>query len=225
MTSWTDVLSPLILLASALASVSVLMWAVLGSNWQALKDHSMAQHLLAGSVLVMTLMWAGSASVRPGLEFSLLGLTAVVLMMGIRLALVAGFLAQVLSLVMAGWLDQQWSWSLLGYDYLLHTALPMLFSYGFYRWVYLRLSHNPFIYILVAGFFNAGLTHALADLMQGGVLWGLSVYSLEQIWHDYWRYLPLMMFPEGVVNGMFIAGMVVFHPLWLSTFDEESYFH
>ena len=29
------------------------------------------------------------------------------------------------------------------------------------------------------------------------------------------------MFPEGVVNGMFITGMVVFHSRWLSTFDDE----
>jgi len=33
------------------------------------------------------------------------------------------------------------------------------------------------------------------------------------------------MFPEGVVNGMFITGMVVYHSRWLSTFDEDSYFN
>ena len=56
-------------------------------------------------------------------------------------------------------------------------------------------------------------------------LWQLDVYTLDKVWHNYLRYLPLMMFPEGVINGMFITGMVVFNSRWLSTFDEDSYFN
>jgi len=116
-------------------------------------------------------------------------------------------------------------WGALGYSYLLSGVLPVLFSYGFYLLVYNRLRHNPFVYILVAGFINAGFTHAFSDLLQGAGLWLLGVHSPDSIWHDYLRYLPMMMFPEGVVNGMFITGMVVFHSRWMSTFDEDSYFN
>ncbi|GGY37088.1 membrane protein [Bacterioplanes sanyensis] len=224
MTPWYDTIPTLVQILTAVSGLAVAAWALLGSNWQALREHSTAQHLFAGSVLVMATMWAGSAGVRPGLDFYLLGYTAAVLMMGLRLALVAGLLALLLNSIMVAWLQGDAAWPMLGYRYLVQIALPMLFSYGFYRWVYLRMAHNPFIYMLVAGFFNAGFTHAVADLLNGGALWALGVYSAEQIWHDYLRYFPLTMFPEGIVNGMFIAGMVAFHPLWLSTFDEESYF-
>ncbi|ASP37331.1 hypothetical protein CHH28_00925 [Bacterioplanes sanyensis] len=225
MTTWYDALPGWLLILCAVLSVPILVWALRGSNWQAMQQHWMAQHLFAGSVLVMSLMWTGSAGVLPGLEFYLLGYTAVVLMMGIRLALVAALLAQGFSLLMQAWIEGEWVWQLLGYRYLLQTAIPMLFVYGFYRWVYLRLAHNPFVYMLVAGFLNAGFTHAVADILHSLILWSCDLYSWGDIWHNYLRYLPLMMFPEGVINGMFIAGMVAFHPLWLSTFDEDSYFH
>merc|ERR1711879_233022 len=123
-------------------------------------------------------------------------------------------------LVMVGQLE----WQMLGYQLLFGCLLPVAFSFWFYCMVYKRLSHNPFIYILVAGFMNAGMTHAFADVINSASYWLLGVYSLDLIWHDYLRYLPLMMFPEGVVNGMFISWMVVFHSRWLSTFDEDSYF-
>lgn len=208
------------LLLAALLSLAALIPALLTYHWQALRTHRGAQHFFAGSVVALAVLWNMQAGILPGLSFHLMGITALMLLMGWRLALLSTFLVQLL-LVASGKL---W-WGALGYSYLLSSVLPILFSYVFYLLVYTRLTHNPFVYILVAGFLNAGFTHAFSDLIQGFSLWGLGIYPLDLIWHDYLRYLPMMMFPEGVVNGMFISGMVAFHTRWLSTFDEDSYFN
>ncbi|WP_430461352.1 energy-coupling factor ABC transporter permease [Thalassolituus sp. LLYu03] len=205
--------------SSALVALAVLLFAIRTYHWPALRDNRSAQHFFAGSVVALAVLWNMQAGILPGLSFHLMGITAVVLLMGWRLALVVTLLMQVV-LTLTGKL---W-WGALGYSYLLSCVVPVLFSYAFYLVVVQRLRRNPFVYILIAGFINAGLTHAVSDISQSLALWWLNVYTLDLIWHDYLRYLPLMMFPEGVVNGMFISGMVVFHTRWLSTFDEDSYF-
>lgn len=208
-----------LLLLSALLSVLFVGIALRRVNWQALREYRGTQHLFWGSVVVVAVFWYLRAGIQPGIEFHILGYTALMLMMGWPLALLAAFFIQLLMLI-----SGQFVWQELGYQYLFFSVLPVLFSYSFYLLVYRRLTHNPFIYILLAGFFNAALTHAFTDLLRSALLTLLEIYSPQLIWRDYLRYLPLMMFPEGVVNGMFISGMVVFHSRWLSTFDEDSYF-
>lgn len=207
------------LVLCAVVSAVWVGWAAWGSNWSALFSNRSAQHFFFGSSLVMAAFWFMQAGVLPGLSFHILALTAVTLMMGWRLTMVAATLTQ-LGLTLVG----QVEWSMLGYQLLFGCLMPIAFSFWFYCMVYKRLTHNPFIYILVAGFLNAGFTHAFSDLINSASYWLAGSYSLGQIWYDYLRYLPLMMFPEGVVNGMFISGMVAFHSRWLSTFDEDSYF-
>ncbi|MGB1090852.1 MAG: energy-coupling factor ABC transporter permease [Oceanobacter sp.] len=201
-------------------SLVILSYAAWTSPWRALGENRIVQHLFFGSAIVVSLFWSMKAGILDGLSFHVLGLTAVTLMMGWRLALVAAALVQLLLLVFG-----RIEWPMLGYHYLIECALPIGFTFGFYLLVYRRLVHNPFVYILVAGFLNAGFTHAFSDLLQGAVWLVFDIHELKDIWHNYWRYLPLMMFPEGVINGMFISGMVAFHTRWLSTFDEESYFN
>ena len=36
--------------------------------------------------------------------------------------------------------------------------------------------------------------------------------TASEVWLDYLRFLLLMMFPEDVINGMFLAGIVSFRP-------------
>ena len=212
-------LSELALWLALPLALLILVTAVRGINWTALRQRRGAQHFFFGSVVVIALLWSLHAGIRPGLNFHLLGLTSVTLLMGWRLALLAGALAQLL-LMLTGKL---W-WAALPYQFLLSVAVPVLCSYAFWSLVWQRMPHNPFVYILVAGFLNAALAQGITDLAQGLSLWAQGIYSLKIIWHDFLRYLPLMMFPEGVVNGMFITGMVVFHSRWLSTFDDDSYF-
>jgi len=215
-----SVLPAALLWLSALCSALMLFFACRLVNWTAIRTYRGTQHLFWGGVVVVSLFGWMRAGIQPEIEFYILGYTALMLMMGWPLALLAAFCVQLL-MVVSGKLH----WQELGYHYFFLAVLPILFSYGFYWLVGRRMAHNPFVYILVAGFFNAGFTHAFTDIVRSSVLWALEIYPADILWRDYLRYLPLMMFPEGVVNGMFVTGMVAFHSRWLSTFDEDSYFH
>lgn len=188
-------------------------------SWSVFYKHRAAQHFFFGSIVVLFAFSSMSAGILPGMNFHILGYTAITLMMGWRLAFVVSALVEIL-LVFTGAIH----WQDVGINFVLSAALPILFSYCFFQIIYWRLKHNPFIYILLAGFVNAALTQALHAVVLSAWFGWHEVYAWSKIWDDYCRYLPLMMFPEGVVNGMFITGMVVFHPRWLSTFDEDSYF-
>jgi len=201
-------------------ALALLGYVVATVNWAAFSRHSGVQHFFLGSIIVASGFWFMRAGIRPGLDFHILGVTALTLLMGWRLAVLA--LAMVL-VVMAvlGVIDlTAWAMSLL-----LGVAVPVAATYQFFIHVYRRLPHNPFIYILVAGFLNAGFSQVIYTSAVSAWYWWAEGYTLDYIWDDYLRLLPLMMFPEGITNGMFIAGMVSFHPRWLSTFDEDSYFN
>lgn len=160
------------------------------------------------------------AGIKPGLHFHVLGLTAATLLMGWRFSLLAGALVVI---VMAGF--GKIRIAEIGLTYCLVVIIPVLFTYSLYLLIQRHLPQNPFVYILVAGFLNAGLTQAVHALTVSSVYLWDGIYTTKELWLDYLRFLPLMMFPEGIINGMFLAGMVSFNPQWLSTFDEDSYFN
>lgn len=200
-------------------TIGILAWALSGINWQALAERRGLQHVFFASILLCLPLWLLSAGVLPGLHFHLLGLTTLTLLMGWRLALLAGFILQLLLCL----LGKLW-WAAMPYQFLLAVAVPVLFSFLIWWLVARYMPHNPFVYILLAGFVNAGLAQALSSTVQSLALWGLDIYTWDVIWHNFLSYLPMMMFPEGTVNGMFITALVVFHSRWLSTFDADSYF-
>ena len=48
-------------------------------------------------------------------------------------------------------------------------------------------------------------------------------YPLERVAYEYLPFLPLMMLPEGFLNGMLVAILAGFRPHWLCSFDERRY--
>lgn len=211
---------PLYVLFASFGLMLILLgYAIKGVNWRLFRDNSSLQHFFLGSIVVLSLLLSMQAGLLAGLEFHLMGYTALTLLMGWRLALLVG-----VGVGLFGLLFGFVSIDNFAYQYLINCALPVLFSWNWLRFVERNLPKNPFIYIMAATFFNAGLTHAFSDSIKAFNLVAMDVYSLEQVWREYLRYLPLIMFPEGVINGMFITGMVVFGPHWLSSFDEDEYF-
>src|SRR5690554_7016992 len=78
--------------------LGLLGWALYGVNWQVLASNRTAQHVFYGSVLLCLPFWLLSAGILPGLHFHLLGMTALTLVMGWRLALLVGFIVQIITL-------------------------------------------------------------------------------------------------------------------------------
>jgi len=206
------------LLADILA-VLLLIYILFTINWPVLRRRQGTHHFFAGAIIVIAGLWLMRAGIKPGLHFHILGVTALTLLMGWRLALLACAFVLAIMLIAGRLLPED-----MGISFLLGCALPVLITYQFYQQVYRRLPHNPFVYILVAGFLNAGVTQACYAVILSAWYMHIELWSASVVWNDLLTYLPLMMFPEGITNGMFIAGMVSFHPRWLSTFDEDSYF-
>jgi uncharacterized membrane protein len=48
-------------------------------------------------------------------------------------------------------------------------------------------------------------------------------YTFAHISHEYLPFLPLYLFPEGLLNGMMTTALIGLKPDWLKTYDDETY--
>lgn len=209
-----------VLASSSLVWLLTLFWAIRQVHWTNFFANKRLQHIFFAAALFIAILATMRAGVLPALTIHMLAATSVTMMMGWPLALLCMSLAQIIVTV-AGLetLDN------LAMNAVLTAVVPVFISYLFYSQIVKRLPHNPFVFIMVGGFFNGAVTIALTACSMSFALWASESYSFEVIWLNYLSYLPLMMFPEGFLNGMFIAAMVAFQPQWLSCFDEDSYFN
>lgn len=106
---------------------------------------------------------------------------------------------------------------------LITVMVPALVSHGIMLWERRCNFRNFFAYIFFCGFFGAGLSVAAAGTVMCLMLWSSGTYSFDELIHEYLRYLPLFMIPEGFINGTFVTGLMVFHPDRLSTLDQSRY--
>ena len=53
----------------------------------------------------------------------------------------------------------------------------------------------------------------------------LGAYDWTTISDNYMIFLPLLAFPEGLLNGMAVAILVVFKPEWLRVFSDRDYIY
>ncbi|MGE5027613.1 MAG: energy-coupling factor ABC transporter permease [Betaproteobacteria bacterium] len=192
-------------------------WAVRSAPWRTLKDSSRLNLWLGTCVLLMA-VWSIRTGIKPGLNFHLLGATAMTLMFGPQLALIglAIILAAVTLAGMSGW--QEFGWNAL-----VMAALPVAVSYGIYWLTDRKLPNHLFIYIFLNAFLGGALAIAAAGL-GGTLLLQLSgTYLPAYLYHDYLPYFILLAWSEAISTGMAITMMVVYMPQWVSTFDDKRY--
>lgn len=215
----TDDLFPgWLLLVSGLLFLAVLLWAVRHTDWRQLRGNQPLQHCLFGAAVVLGCLWQLRAGLSPGLSIHIFGMTAVTLMLGWKLAVYAGLLALVL-VVITG----HEPLSLFAVNGLITVMVPALVSDAIMRWERCRNFRNFFAYIFFCGFFGAGAAVGAAGLTMVMLLWLTGVYEWPYLVHDYLRYLPLFVLPEGFVNGTVVTGLMVFHPELLTTLDPRRY--
>ncbi|WP_228276828.1 hypothetical protein [Marinobacter sp. JSM 1782161] len=101
--------------------------------------------------------------------------------------------------------------------------MPALVSYEVMLWERRRGFRLFFVYLFFCGFFGAALAFPGSGLLMVLLLWLADVYSWRVLVHEYLRYLPLIMLPEAFVNGVVVAGLMIFHPQRLITLDESRY--
>ncbi len=203
-------------LANVLA-VLLLGHCIRHAPWRRLGDADLLHLWLAGCVGLM-LMWSIKAGIRPGLNFHLLGATLLTLMFGPRLAMVG------LAVVLAGiTLAGAGGWSILGVNFLLMAALPVLFSYAIYSQAHHKLPTHVFVYIFVDAFITAGLAMCLCGLATTMLLALGEVYPAGYLGSNYLPYFILMGWSEAILTGMAVTLMVAFRPKWLTTFSDRLY--
>lgn len=196
----------------------ILVRALRVIDWQALRRDNALQHSLFGAAVVLGFLWQLRAGISPGLAIHVFGITVVTLMLGWALAVVAGLLALVITVITG-----REPLMMFAANGLVTVMVPALVSHGIMLWERKRNFRNFFAYIFFCGFFGAGIAVAAAGLVMCLLLWTSGVYEFHELVHEYIRYLPLFMIPEGFVNGTLVTGLMVFHPDRLTTLDQRRY--
>lgn len=194
------------------------LWALFRVSWIELLADNRRQHLLFGSMFLLAVLWLVRRDFDNGLTFHFIGLTAVTLLLNWQLAIIAGTLAQ-LGMVVIGWDDS----AVLGANGILRVLLPvavtLLISQGLERFK----PSNLFMYIFISGFFAAGVSAVVTILAGMGMLTWSGELVMPAPLLEVFGYLLLVAFPEAFINGTVVAGLVVFYPDWVDTFDSDRY--
>ncbi len=204
--------------AAGLLLAPVLAQAARRAPWRALHANRL-ERVYAGALVAVLLLWSFQAGVRPGLDFHFLGVTVLTLMFGWSLATLGTAVVGV-ALCAAG---RGGDWEALPLAILLGGALPAALSHAVQRFVTTRLPHNPFVYIFLCGFVGAILAAGAMVAAQVALLAAANAYPFARIAGEYLPFLPLYLFPEGVLNGMLTTVLIGLRPGWLKTFDENTY--
>ena len=196
----------------------ILVRAVRSIDWPALRKDNALQHSFFGAAVVLGFVWQLRAGISPGLAIHIFGITVITLMLGWALAVLAGLLALVITVITG-----REPLIMFAANGLITVMVPAIVSHGIMLWERRRDFRNFFAYIFFCGFFGAGISVAAAGGVMCLMLWSCGVYTFDQLVHEYIRYLPLFMIPEGFVNGTFVTGLMVFHPDRLTTLDQRRY--
>jgi len=205
-------------LMTAVLFVLILVAALRSIDWQALRKDQALQHSFFGAAVVLGFLWQLRAGISPGLAIHIFGLTVITLMLGWGLAVLSGLLALVITVILGK--EPPIMYAANG---LITVMIPALVTHAIMRWERRRNFRNFFAYIFFCGFFGAGIAVAIAGLSMCLLLWTSGTYDFDELVHEYIRYLPLFMLPEGFINGVFVTGLMVFHPDRLTTLDQRRY--
>ena len=145
-------------------------------------------------------------------------LTALALTLGLRWSIIAATLA-LLGVTALGY-EQ---WQMLGINGLLGIVIPIGITHLIYNLSFHRLPRNLFLYIFVCGFFPGALMIALKMFLLGGYYTLDGTYDWITVKDNFLVLIPLMLFPEGMLNGMTMTLLVIYKPHWVYTFHDKFY--
>lgn len=204
--TFANVISALLLIAAA--------WR---APWQRLRESEM-QHAWFGASVALIVLWWIRAGVVPGLGFHFFGVTALTLMFGWQLALLAGP-----AVLAAGIWTGHGDWLALGVNTLMLFGLPVAVTWSVHRLASERLPWNFFVFVFINCYLAAVLSMALATLCMAGLQVAAGQVSAAYLFSDYLPFLPMLLLSEGFINGTVIAVLVATRPGWVWTFDDQRY--
>ena len=197
--------------------VPLIAWQAWGAGWRLLHRNAL-EHVWIGAVFLLAGLWWLKVQSLAGLELHFLGISAMVLVFGWRLAMVGGA-AALIGLTAVGSAD----WAALGVNGLLTVVLPVVLANRLHALVYHWFPKHFFVYVIVAAHFTSMLVIAATMLAGGVLLWSLDIYSWSRIVNDYLIFLPIAMLPEGFLNGAIMSMLAAWKPEWVRSFDDRDY--
>ena len=205
--------------AFGLAALLVLGGAARMAPWDRLQD-SRQLHVFLGACVTVLVLWNMRAGVMPGLDFHILGVTALSLMFGPALAMIA------VAVVLAGTaINGAVAWGTLGVSFWALGVVPVLTTRLLLHAAQRLLPANYFIYVFVNAFFAAGASTVLANLALAAIMLGGGVYDLAQLNYLFLPYIPMMFFGEAFLNGILLAIFVAYRPSWVESFSDAFYLY
>ena len=197
--------------------VPLLAWAAWTAPWSRFEASELT-HVWYGTILGLIFLWSIKASIAPGFTVHLLGVSLFTLLAGPQLALVGTALVIVVVTVLRdGW------WANYAICALLLVVVPVVATMSILRVSERWLPPNLFVYLFVAAFFGAALAMAVAGLLAcaAAVLGGDQPGSV--VFDQYLPYFIYLCFGEATITGMLATLFVVYHPGWVTTFDDARY--
>lgn len=213
----TDTLTTLQILA-LLVLAAILFFVGRHIPFAALKEDKSRQHLVFGATALTFFMWIFRAGIFQGLDVHFLWLTSLTLILGFRYALFAG-LAALLGITAVG----NESWQMLGVNGLIGVVMPVSVSYLIYLVSFHKIPRHLFVYIFVCAFFPGAIVIALKLALLGSYYAIDGIYSWDTVIDNYMLLIPLILFPEGFINGVTMTLLVIYKPEWVYTFHDKFY--
>lgn len=186
------------------------------AGWRMLADSTNLNIFLAATVCVLGL-WLIKTGIKPGLNFHLVGATALTLMFRPLFAL---FSLALLTAAISIWHGE---YAAFAANWLIMGAVPVGMSWLIYRLTDSRLPNHLFIYIFINAFFGAALAIIAVGLASTGFIALADAYPLKYLLEEYLPYFFLIAFSEAFITGMLITMMVIYKPEWVATFDDKRY--
>lgn len=211
-------LTPTILTLALWFGAATLLFVLWQAPWRALLAVSARQHLFFVVMFALLVLWLASFRPTYGLSLHLLGMTTATLLLGGALASLAGLLA-LCGLV----LIERATWPGLPLAWLLGVIVPALTTALLLRALAYFGFRNLFVFMLGLGFAGAMvsvLVVAAAGLL---ILAAAGQQALVATAFEHVSMLPLLLFPEGFINGAMLSAITVYFPHLVRGFDEDRF--
>jgi len=196
----------------------VLVQALKHVQWRDLFSNETRTNALIALMFATPVFWHLNAGIRPGFNFHLIGSTLFLLMFGWPVALIA------LTLIMLGtWLYMGMDLTSLGINGLTMLVVPMLATEALLRFSQRYLPKNFFIFVLLNGFFSAGMATVMMIIATTLLLLGFTHYTWPEIQYHYFIPAPIITFAEAFATGAFITAFTVSQPEAVKNFSVADY--
>lgn len=174
-------------------------------------------NVFLGACVAVLGLWRIKAGVEPGLNFHLLGATALTLMFRPLFAMVA------VALVSAGaalWAGQYAAFAV---NWLIMGVLPVGVTWTIHRLAVRWLPPHPFVYLFLNAFAGGAISMFAVGVAATLFSFGAGLYSMDYLLSEYLPFYLLMGWSEAFISGMLVTAMVVWKPQWVATFSDEHY--